>query len=147
MGAEFEVIERYFSGATPRRDDVQLGIGDDAAIVAPAPGSEIVSVCTALHEGLDFTPGSAPSELGRRAIEAGLEALAADVDPQRPPRPAWALLGLALPEPDPNWLREFAIGLAAACRAAGVELIGGDTTRGPRTVVCVLHAIRDPGPA
>jgi len=141
--AEFEIIDRFFAGATPRRADVATGIGDDAAIVAPPPGAGIVSACIALHEGIDFPPGTPAASLGRRAIEDGLQALATAAAKDAPAlRPAWALLGLTLPAPQEDWAREFAAGLADACRNAGIELIGGDTTRGPRTVVCVLHALQ-----
>ena len=139
---EFEIIDRFFVGATIRRADVTAGIGDDAAIVVPPPGAEIVSACITLHEGSDFPPGAPPASLGRRAIEDGLQALAAAAKDAPALRPAWALLGLTLPAPEEGWVREFAAGLVDACRNAGIELVGGDTTRGPRTVVCVLHALR-----
>lgn len=142
MTAEFDLISRYFAGATAGRPDVTVGIGDDAALVAPPAGSAIVSACIALHEGVDFAIGTPAGVLGRRAIEDGLRALAEDSPNDTPPRPAWALLGLTLPAPDEDWTREFAAGLADACATAGVQLIGGDTTRGPRTIVCVLHALR-----
>ena len=144
---EFALIDRFLAGATGPRADVAAGIGDDAALVVPPPGAEIVSACAALHEGIDFPPGTPAASLGRRAIEDGLQALAGErADAPRPPPagPAWALLGLTLPAPDEGWMREFARGLGEACRAAGVELVGGDTTRGPLTIVCVLHALRSP---
>ncbi len=150
MGAEFDLIDRFFSGATEPRADVEAGIGDDAALVVPPPGAELVSACTVLHEGADFAPDTPARTVGRRAVEDGLRALADSgnggaAGPDRPPpRPAWALLGLTLPAPDPEWLAEFAAGLADACREAGIELVGGDTTRGPRTVVCLVHAVRPP---
>ena len=141
MTTEFDLIARYLAPATPARPDVAVGIGDDAALVLPPAGSEIVSVCTALHEGIDFAPGAPAGPLGRRAIEDGLRTLASDTSYGAvPPRPAWALLGLTLPAPEEDWVRAFAEGLAAACRAAGIQLVGGDTTRGPRAVVCVVHA-------
>lgn len=143
---EFEIIDRFFAGATGPRADVAAGIGDDAALVVPPPGAEIVSVCAALHEGIDFPAGTPARSLGRRAIEDGLRALAEEAagGPRLPPRPAWVQLGLTLPAPDEGWTHEFAEGLAQACRAAGVELVGGDTTRGPLAIVCVLHALRSP---
>ncbi len=139
---EFELISRFFAGATARRADVAAGIGDDAALVNPPSGSEIISACIALHEGIDFPPGTPPGSLGRRVIEDGLRVLEEGGSGGISPRPAWALLGLTLPAPEEDWTREFTQGLGQACRAAGIELIGGDTTRGPRAIVCVLHALR-----
>ena len=141
MGAEFDLIARHFAGATAARADVAAGIGDDAALVLAPAGEAIVSVCTALHEGFDFVPGTPARLLGRRAIEDGLRVLAAAASPGGAPRPAWALLGLTLPSAEEDWVREFTAGLAAACREAGIQLVGGDTTRGPRAVFCVVHAL------
>ena len=141
MASEFDLIARYFAPATPVRADVAAGIGDDAALLLPPAGCEVVSACTALHEGVDFPFGTPPGALGRRAVEDGLRTLAAHASPGTAPRPAWALLGLTLPAPDDDWVREFAAGLAAVCGEAGIQLVGGDTTRGPRTIVCVLHAL------
>jgi len=142
LAAEFELIARFFAGATVERDDVLTGIGDDAALVAPPAGSTIVSVSTTLHEGFDFAPDVPAAALGRRAIEDGLRELTESAGYRVAPRPAWALLGLTLPAPDEDWTREFAASFAEACRAAGVTLVGGDTTRGPRSIACVLHALQ-----
>ena len=141
MAAEFDLIARHFAPATPVRADVAAGIGDDAALLLPPAGCGIVSACTALHEGVDFPSGTRAGTLGRRAVADGLRLLAEIAAGGPPPRPAWALLGLTLPDPDEDWTREFAAGLAAACREAGIQLVGGDTTRGPRAVVCVVHAL------
>ena len=146
MATEFDIISRYFSGTTTGRRDVTAGIGDDAALVLPAAGNDIVTAITTLHEGSDFQSDTPPAALGRRAVEDGLQALADGFPNEERPEPAWALLGLTLPSPDEDWMREFAAAFAGACRAAGVELVGGDTTRGPRSVVCVLHALRHRDP-
>ena len=144
MAAEFDLIARYFARATPVRADVAAGIGDDAALLRLPADCEIVSACTALHEGVDFPADTPPGTLGRRAVADGLRLLAETASGGPPPRPAWALLGLTLPAPDEDWTREFAAGLAAACREAGIQLVGGDTTRGPRAVFCVVHALVRP---
>ena len=145
MPAEFELIARHFAPATPARADVAAGIGDDAALLLPPAGCGVVSASTALHEGADFPSGTPARTLGRRALEDGLRLLAETAaGGGTPPRPAWALLGLTLPAPDEDWTRELAAGLGEACREAGVQLVGGDTTRGPRAIVCVVHAIVSP---
>ena len=144
MASEFDLIARYFARATPDRSDVMAGIGDDAALLLPPAGCGITSAYTALHEGVDFPSDTPPGTLGRRAVADGLRLLAETAPGGLPPRPAWALLGLTLPAPDEDWTREFAAGLASACREAGVQLVGGDTTRGPRAVVCVVHALVRP---
>ena len=127
---EFALIARYFD--RPVRDpSVKLGIGDDAAIVAPTPGCELAISVDMLVEGRHFLPGADPESLGHKTLAVNLSDLAA-----MGARPRWALLGGALPDADEPWLDAFTRGLFAIAGRFGVSLIGGDTTRGPRNL-CV----------
>lgn len=127
--SEFELIERYFRDCGAQREDVELGVGDDAAVLACAPGERLVAALDTLVEGVHFPMGCPAASVGHRALAVNLSDLAA-----MGARPAWALLGLTLPEVDETWLGEFARGLAELARLHGVELVGGDTTRGPLCV-------------
>jgi thiamine-monophosphate kinase len=127
--SEFELIERYFRSCGAQRADVTLGIGDDAALLQPPPGRELVVATDTLVESVHFPPGSPPASIGHRALAVNLSDLAA-----MGARPAWALLALTLPRCDERWLAEFAAGLGALARAHEVALVGGDTTQGPLTV-------------
>ena len=127
---EFALIERYFR--RPLRDaSVRLGIGDDAAVVAPAPGCELAMSVDMLVEGRHFLANVDPEALGHKTLAVNLSDLAA-----MGARPRWALLAGALPDADERWLDAFARGLFAIADRFGVALIGGDTTRGPRNL-CV----------
>jgi thiamine-monophosphate kinase len=126
--SEFELIERYFR--RPVRS-ARLGIGDDAALLAPTPGCELVVSTDMLVEGRHFLAGAEPEALGHKTLAVNLSDLAA-----MGALPRWALLAGALPDADPAWLEAFARGLFALADAHGVELVGGDTTRGPRNL-CV----------
>ena len=127
---EFALIARYFQ--RPVHDaSVRLGIGDDAAVVAPAPGCELAISVDMLVEGRHFLADVDPASLGHKALAVNLSDLAA-----MGARPRWALLGGALPDADERWLDAFAHGLFAIADRFGVSLIGGDTTRGPRNL-CV----------
>lgn len=125
---EFALIERYF-----RRpgggDGVRLGIGDDAAIVSPSPGYETVLAVDMMVEGRHFLAGTDPEGLGHKLLAVNLSDLAA-----MGARPRYVLLACALPDSDPPWLQAFVRGLFALADQHGVALIGGDTTRGPRTL-------------
>jgi thiamine-monophosphate kinase len=122
---EFALIARYFN--RPVRDpSVRLGIGDDAAVVAPTPGCELAISVDMLVEGRHFLADVDPESLGHKTLAVNLSDLAA-----MGARPRWALLGGALPDADQHWLDAFAIAERFA-----VALIGGDTTRGPRNL-CV----------
>jgi thiamine-monophosphate kinase len=128
--SEFALIDRHFRRA-PRHADVRLGVGDDAAVIAPAAGCELAISVDMLVEGRHFFAGTDPAALGHKTLAVNLSDLAA-----MGARPRFALLAGALPDPDEAWLVRFMQGFRALADAYDVELIGGDTTRGPRNL-CV----------
>ena len=127
---EFEVIARYFQ-RSPRSPDVRIGIGDDCAVIAPRAGSELVITVDMLVEGRHFAAGAYPEALGHKTLAVNLSDLAA-----MGALPRFALLAGALPSSDPQWIEAFMRGFDALAARYDVDLIGGDTTRGPRTL-CV----------
>jgi thiamine-monophosphate kinase len=131
--SEFALIERYFRSCGVSRADVTLGVGDDAALLAVAPGRALVAATDTLVAGVHFPPDSPPASVGHRALAVNLSDLAA-----MGARPAWALLALTVPEAEDTWLSEFSAGLCALAHAHGVALVGGDTTRGPLCVTVTL---------
>jgi len=126
--SEFEIIRKYFD--RPARSAV-LGVGDDAALLGVAAGMELAVSTDLLLEGRHFAPGADARKLGHKALAVNLSDLAA-----MGATPRWATLALALPAAEEGWIADFAAGFFALADRFGVELIGGDTTRGPRTV-CV----------
>jgi thiamine-monophosphate kinase len=131
---EDELIARYFAGRGPARDDVALGIGDDAALLRVPAGTELVSAVDALVAGVHFFPGAAAGDVGHRALAVNLSDLAA-----MGARPAWGLLALVLPTADETWLAGFSAGLFELAARHDVALVGGDTNRGPLCVCLQLH--------
>ena len=121
--SEFELIDRFFR--RPVRHTV-LGVGDDAALLAPTPGCELVVSVDMLVCGRHFFADVDPAALGHKTLAVNLSDLAAmGADPR------WALLAGALPDADPGWIAAFARGFFALADAFGIDLVGGDTTRGP----------------
>ena len=129
MIGEFELIARYFSRAAGDGSGVELGIGDDAAVLQVPPGMELVAAVDTLVEGRHFPAGSDPRSIGHRALAVNLSDLAA-----MGATPAWATLALTLPRADPLWLEPFAAGFFALAAEHRVALVGGDTTEGPLTI-------------
>lgn len=123
MPGEFELIGRYFAKPTP---GAVLGPGDDCALLAPSPGMELAITTDMLVAGVHFLPETDPRQLGWKTLAVNLSDLAA-----MGAKPRWALLAGSLPEADEAWLAAFADGLFACARRYGVDLVGGDTTRGP----------------
>ncbi len=126
MPSEFEIIRRYFTRPVKR---ALLGVGDDCALIAPESGNVLAVSTDMLVEGRHFFAGADAAALGHKALAVNLSDLAA-----MGAAPRYATLALALPDADEAWLAQFAQGFFALADAFGTELIGGDTTRGPRTI-------------
>ena len=134
MPSEFEIIRRYFS--RPARHAL-LGVGDDAALLMPGPGAALAVSTDMLLEGRHFARGAEPRALGHKALAVNLSDMAATGA-----TPRWATLAIALPAADEAWLAEFAEGFYALAGRFEVDLIGGDTTRGPRNIsITVIGAV------
>ncbi|PJK14545.1 thiamine-phosphate kinase [Lysobacteraceae bacterium NML07-0707] len=128
--AEFDLIERI-RRRSQTRPDVVLGIGDDAALIAPPAGMQLVVATDTLNHGVHFPPQTHSFDIGWKALAVNLSDLAA-----MGAQPAWGSLSLSLPEADPDWLDGFIDGFMQLAGEHGLSLIGGDTTRGPLSV-CV----------
>lgn len=137
---EFALIERFFASLGASRDDVRLGIGDDGAVLRPAPGLDLVAVSDTLVEGVHFPVGSPAESIGHRALAVNLSDIAA-----MGATPAWALLALTMPQADAGWLAGFARGFGTLARRHDVALVGGDTTRGPLMVSVQVLGTVPPG--
>lgn len=126
MASEFELIARHFT--RPTRHTI-LGVGDDAALVQPRPGMQLVVTTDLLAAGTHFLADTDPANLGWKSLAVNLSDLAA-----MGAEPRWAVIAAALPEPDEAWIAAFARGLFEAAERFDVDVIGGDTTRGPLTL-------------
>lgn len=126
---EFELIERYFKRPERHTARVALGMGDDCALLQPAPGTQLAISCDMLVEGRHFVATMDPFKLGHKSLAVNLSDLAA-----MGAQPLAFTLALALPRADESWLAPFSRGLLALADAHGCELIGGDTTQGPLNI-------------
>jgi thiamine-monophosphate kinase len=123
---EFELIRRFFTRPAP---GAVLGVGDDAALVRLRAGMDLAVSADLLVEDRHFFAKTDPALLGHKALAVNLSDMAA-----MGAKPRWATLGLALPRADARWLEGFARGFFALARRHRVDLIGGDTTRGPLAI-------------
>ena len=128
---EFDLIARWFTRPAGR---APLGVGDDCALLALAPGMQLATSCDLLVEGRHFLSTVAPGRLGHKALAVNLSDLAACGA-----KPLAFTLALALPGIDERWLDGFARGLFALADAQGCELVGGDTTRGPLAICITVY--------
>jgi len=142
MLSEFDLIKRYFQRDRPAADRTVLGIGDDCALLAPAPGKLLAVSSDMLVEARHFFAGADPFQLGHKSLAVNLSDLAA-----MGAVPLGFTLALALPAADPVWLDGFSRGLFALADAHGCELVGGDTTKGPLNICITIFGELAPGQA
>lgn len=121
--SEFDLIRRYFTRPAP---NAALGVGDDAALLRVSPGMELAVSTDMLVSGTHFFADAEPTLLGHKTLAVNLSDMAA-----MGARPRWATLSLALPAIGEDWLQRFSAGFFSLADEYGVELVGGDTTRGP----------------
>lgn len=139
---EFRLIDRIRERTALVREDVRLGIGDDAALLQVPDGQILAAAIDTLVEGVHFPPGTAAQDIGWKALAVNLSDLAA-----MGAAPAWALLALTLPSAEVAFVDGLADGFARLAQAHGVALVGGDTTRGPLSVSVAVHGFVPSGQA
>ena len=139
---EFDLIELIRQRTAQPRDDVRLGIGDDAAVLAVPAGQELAVAIDTLVEGVHFPRGTAAADIGWKALAVNLSDLAA-----MGASPAWALLSLTLPQADREFVEGFVEGFAQLAQPHRLALVGGDTTRGPLAISVTVHGFVPPGKA
>lgn len=126
MTTEFNLIKRFFTRPTPQAD---LGVGDDAALLRVQDGHQLVISTDMSVAGTHFFADAAPYFIGWKSLAVNVSDIAA-----MGATPKWATLALALPTVNEVWLAEFSRGFFDCANKFGVDLIGGDTTRGPLNI-------------
>ena len=134
--SEFDLIARYFARPTPQ---AVLGPGDDCALLAPSPGMELAITTDMLVSGTHFLADTDPFQLGWKSLAVNLSDLAA-----MGAKPRWVLLAGSLPRAEETWIAAFADGFFTCAKRYGVDLVGGDTTRGPLNL-CITALGEVPG--
>lgn len=125
---EFGLIERIRCRAVTD-DSVLLGIGDDAAVMAPTPGQALVATTDSIVLDRHFTADWPAADIGHLALAVNLSDLAA-----MGASPRWTLLALTLPEADAAWVEGFLDGFLALAGEAGARLVGGNIACGPLNI-------------
>lgn len=121
--SEFDLIRRHFTRPTP---GALLGVGDDCALLQVTPGRVLAVSSDMLVSGTHFFADADPYFLGHKTLAVNLSDLAA-----MGAAPRWATLAISLPQADEHWLERFSAGFFTLANQFKVDLVGGDTTRGP----------------
>jgi thiamine-monophosphate kinase len=137
---EFSLIERYFTNIGSSKFPAILSLGDDAAVVEVPDGMQAVMSMDTLISGVHFPAQTSAADIASKALAVNLSDLAAMAA-----TPAWFLLSLSMPDFDENWLRDFSDSLKKCAERYQVELIGGDTCRGPLSVTVQVTGLVECG--
>lgn len=137
---EFDLISRYFSNGGYKRRDVVIGIGDDCAVTNVPENQQLAVTTDTLVAGVHFLKDAPAKSVAYKTVAVNLSDLAA-----MGAEPAWISLSLSLPEVNEDWLAEFVEGLYDLTQYYSVQLIGGDTVKGPMAMTITAQGFIPPG--
>jgi thiamine-monophosphate kinase len=124
--SEFNLIKQHFTRPTHHTN---LGVGDDAALIALTTGMELAISADMLVADTHFFVDCDAYHLGWKSLAVNISDMAA-----MGANPKWATLAIALSKINNAWLAAFSKGFFTCAAEFNVDLIGGDTTRGPLTI-------------
>ena len=134
LPSEFDLIGRHFR---PLAGPGALDLEDDAAVLTPPPGRDLVMAADAMVAGVHYLPDDPADGVARKLLRVNLSDLAA-----MGAEPLGYLLTVSAPSGTPDaWFAGFAAGLAADQAEFGIFLLGGDTTSTPGPITLSLTII------
>lgn len=142
MSGEFNLIEKYFAHKQVNRADVDIALGDDCALISPPPGYQIAISTDTVVLGTHFLIEADPAAVAHKALMSNISDLAA-----MGATPAWFSMALTLPEIDDAWLTPFCNAMFKLADEHGLQLIGGDTTKGPVSISFTIQGLVPTGQA
>lgn len=137
---EFDLIGRYFSDTGHKRKDVVIGIGDDCAVTTVPENQQLAVTTDTLVAGVHFLKDAPAKSIAYKTVAVNLSDLAA-----MGAEPAWISLSLSLPDANEQWLTDFVEGLHEITQYYSVQLIGGDTVKGPMSMTITAQGFIPPG--
>lgn len=139
---EFSLIKQFFQPFPLHHSSTVFGIGDDAACVEIPSGKQLVVSTDTLVSGVHFLPEWKPYDIAYRSVAVAVSDIAA-----MGAEASSLTLALTLPDLCPQWLTLFTQGLKDALHVYQIDLIGGDTTRGPLSITLTVMGMVAAGQA
>jgi len=133
---EFSLIKRYFVDIGDTRITTKLSQGDDAAVIEVPAGMQAVMSMDTLINGVHFPLNTSAADIAYKSLAVNLSDLAAMAA-----TPAWFMLSLSLPDNNESWLHEFSSSLKEVAETFQLELVGGDTCRGPLSITIQITGL------
>jgi thiamine-monophosphate kinase len=137
---EFSLIERFFGDTGSSPYPAVLSQGDDAAVIEIPQGMQAVMSMDTLICDVHFPAQTSAADIASKALAVNLSDLAAMAA-----TPAWFMLSISLPDYDESWLQTFSDSLKRSADRYQLELIGGDTCRGPLSVTVQITGLVETG--
>jgi len=135
---EFDLIREYFTWPSAQ-GSVVLGVGDDGAVCDVEPGCQLVTSIDTLIAGVHFPESTSAADIAHKALAVNLSDMAA-----MGALPKHFTLALTMPKVDQPWLQDFSQSLKRLSEKFGVNLIGGDTTRGSLSItISIIGWVED----
>ena len=131
---EFDLIYKLLNTQSQQRSDVLTGIGDDCAILSVPENHSLAVSMDTLVAGVHFPESASAYSIGYKSLAVNLSDLAASGA-----TPAWITLSLTMPDADEDWVKEFVRGVFTLANKHNVQLIGGDTCKGPLSISIQAH--------
>jgi len=133
---EFEIISKYFQRNQKKNVNKIKGIGDDSALIQ-IPKKNILAISTdTLVEGTHFFKNISPTDLAYKTVAVNLSDIAAmGADPK------WITLSITMPKSDSLWLKKFSNSFFHILNKYNIQLIGGDTNRGPLSITLSIYGL------
>jgi len=138
--SEFALIEKYCTNLGVAHDETILSVGDDAAIMSVPDGYDLVVSVDSLVEGTHFLKGLAPELIAHKVLAVNLSDMAA-----MGAKPKWVTLATCMPRFDEDWVARFTSTISQVAAKFGVEVVGGDTTEGPRAFTANIMGLLPKG--
>ncbi len=135
---EHEIIKKYFSKPVPQLESVIVGIGDDCALIEVPNDQQLLVSTDTLLENVHFPNNTDATDIGYKSLAVSLSDIAA-----KGGRPMFATLNLSLSEFDQSWLESFSQGFFELASKYNVQLIGGDTVKGPLGITVTAYGFLD----
>lgn len=137
---EFSLINDFFKSIPLKRSSVVYGIGDDAACMEVPEGSQLLVSTDTLVSGVHFLPEWDPQVIASKAVRVNISDMAAMAA-----EPCWITLALTIPEINIPWLQSFTQGIKNTLNTFNIDLVGGDTTRGPLSITITIMGLAPQG--
>lgn len=131
---EIDIISALQASIDQSSSEVVVPIGDDGSVTTMNSSKQLVTTTDAITVDVHYPKGIDPESIGHRCLAINLSDIAAMGASAK-----WASLVFSLPSIDDKWVESFIVGFSNLANENKLDLIGGDTVRGPEFFAVTLQ--------